>query len=445
MIGSVVLFFLILLAVYKLPFYRFPEINPFLLPLLLVIKVLASFGVWWYYYHKPTFGIESDLYQFYNVANQIQHQLPWLEELKVIFGLSASEATNKTLITIDYWHKLHDYGVVNDNRLMIRMNMILNWMIGNNFSSHSICFSFIGFSGSVYLLKMIRSITTKYLFIYAVILFLLPSGLIWTGSMFKETTLLFTLGGTTYFLTTIILKQRSKTAYLYFFIFAVLLLQTKPLYSLLFLYTFICFYFVSKLKFARFKRSYLLTFFLPIIMVIGITSFMNNKINDQEIRQGKGLDLPLLLKNKQEDFYYDVKVFHPETVVDLHRIDRSYGSILCAIPSALKNVFLMPILLSFQKWEMIPFGLELIVLYAFLVIALIYPKKNHWELNHLFFCLFLTSLLCLLFLGLTIPIEGLIVKYAAPVMPFIFLYTAIHVDWDKINFVKSFEARLINK
>jgi hypothetical protein len=172
---------------------------------------------------------------------------------------------------------------------------------------------------------------------------------------------------------------------------------------------------------------------------------MNNKMNDQEIRQGKGLDLPLLLKNKQEDFYYDVKVFHPETVVDLHRIDRSYGSILYAIPSALKNVFLMPILLSFQKWEMIPFGLELIVLYAFLVIALVYPKKNHWELNHLFFCLFLTSLLCLLFLGLTIPIEGLIVKYAAPVMPFIFLYTAIHVDWDKINFVKSFEARLINK
>ena len=94
MIGSVVIFILILLAIYKLPFYRFSEINPFILPLLFAIKVLASFGVWWYYYHKPTFGIESDLYQFYHVANRIQNQLTWLEELKLIFGFPPSEATN---------------------------------------------------------------------------------------------------------------------------------------------------------------------------------------------------------------------------------------------------------------------------------------------------------------------------------------------------------------
>jgi hypothetical protein len=445
MIGSIVIICLILLALFRVPFYRFPELNKFVFPILFLIKVLVSIVVWWYYYQKPTYGIESDMYQFFHVANKIQDQLSWLEQLKLTFGLPLPDSTQQALLSFDYWHKLHDYGLINDNRFMIRINLLLNWIVGKDFASHAICFTFIGFSGSVYLFKMIRNLTSQHVYIYLFVFFLLPSGLIWTGSMYKEATVLFTLGGCSYFLSKIYLKSKIALDYMWLLVFTFLLLQTKPLFSILFLYTFLTLFMVSKLKVRYFTRVYLLTFFIPILVFSGASALWNNKSSDQDIRQGKKVELPLLLKNKQADFFFDVRIFKPETEVELPRIDGSYISVLNTIPYALKNVFVAPVILSIHKWEMIPFGLEMLAFLLLLILTVIYPKRNNSEIKTLLFSLFLTSILCLLFLGLSVPIAGLIVKYASPVMPFVFLFAVIHIDWDKLTFVQTGKERSIQK
>jgi hypothetical protein len=149
--------------------------------------------------------------------------------------------------------------------------------------------------------------------------------------------------------------------------------------------------------------------------------------------------LPSLLKNKQEDFYFDVTVFHPKTVVPLHRIDGTYASVANTIPSALKNIFISPIVLSFNKWEMIPFTLELLMLFSVTILRFFLPKKESDHLNNIFFALFITSILCFLFLGLTVPISGLIVKYASPVMPFLFLFIIGSIQIDQIKFKWPFK------
>jgi hypothetical protein len=241
------------------------------------------------------------------------------------------------------------------------------------------------------------------------------------------------------------LKSTKAMDYLWLLVFALLLMQTKPLFSILFLYSFLCLFILSKLKISHFKRSYLLTFFIPILLIFGASAICNKTSSDQDIKQGKNVQLPLLLKNKQDDFFFDVRVFKPDTEVELPRIDSSYSSVLKTIPYALKNILVAPVILSIQKWEMIPFGLEMLVFIFLLILTVIHPKRNNSGIQNLLFSLFLTSILCLLFLGLTVPIAGLIVKYASPVMPFVFLFTVLHIDWDKLTFVRTCKEQSFQK
>jgi len=176
-------------------------------------------------------------------------------------------------------------------------------------------------------------------------------------------------------------------------------------------------------------------FLLPLITLNSLTHFKRELPTDQEIRNGDAISLPLLLKNKQEDFYYDVQLFKPETVVHLNRIDNSYSSVFKNVPFALKNVLIAPVLLSFGKWEMIPFAFELLLLYFFVFLTFRYPIKGELSFSNFLFAIFLPSVSSLLFLGLTVPISGLIVKYSAPIIPFIFLFLGSLIDWDKLNFV----------
>jgi hypothetical protein len=434
MIISILILIFILAVLYKLPFYRIGDLNRFVLPLLFLIKVICSAFVWWYFYHKPGYGIESDLYQFYNVSNYLQDKLPWVQELKVAFGLPVSKIHQTTLANTEYWNKLYTYGFINDNRIMIRINLIMNWFVGRSFFGHSLLFTFLGFCGSLFLLRMIDLFRPCSLYVCAAMLFLLPSTLIWTGSMFKESILLFSIGGLIYFSTKIYMKNAVSTDYLWLFVFSLFLIQTKPLFSILFLYTVLCLHAHSKFNFRRFKLSYLLTFLLPIILIIGVSSIKTKNTDDKSIREGKQFDLPTLLKNKQEDFYFDVSAFHPKTVVPLHRIDGTYTSVVSTIPSALRNMFISPILLSFSTREMIPFALELLMLFSFIIFRLFHFKKEFDDLNNIFFALFITSMMCFLFLGITVPISGLIVKYASPIMPFLFLFIAGSIQTDQIKF-----------
>jgi hypothetical protein len=435
---SIFILVLIVTALLKLPYYRMGEINKFVFPSIFLLKAICAALVWWYFYDKPGYGAESDLYQFYNVANHLQEKLSWWEEFKVAFGLPVPKSCLAVLQNTEYWYKLYDYGMINDNRMMIRINLVLNWIVGNSFFCHALIFTFLGFSGSFYLFQTVRLFRAKNLYVYATILFLLPSNLVWTGGMFKESTLIFTLGGSIYYFTRIFIMSAARPFdYLWFLLFAILMLQTKPLFSIAFLYSFICIYVHSKFKFPQFKMSYLLTFLLPIILFTSVISLNHYNPKDQEIRQGIRFSLPSFLKNKQEDFYYDVRIFKPKTVVSLKRIDGTYNSILTSIPYALKNVLISPIILSFEKWEMIPFALELVLLFSFILLRLFYPYTENNRMNNTFFSLMITSLLCLLFLGLTIPISGLIVKYASPVIPILFMFSAAHLDWDKIKFMIS--------
>jgi hypothetical protein len=434
MIISIVILVLILTALVKLPYYRVGEIHNFVMPVIFLFKVVCSSFVWWYFYTKPGYGTESDLYQFYNAANELQKKLPWIEELKVTFGLPVSKIYQSTIQNTPFWNKLYDYGFVNDNRIMIRLNLLLNWLVGNSFFSHSLLFLFLGFNGSFFFVQMIQRFKTVRLIPDVATLFLLPSTLIWTGGMFKESVLLFTLGGLISFFVKVYKHPKRMMDFFWLVIFAFLLLQTKPLYSILFLYTCICLILHSRLNFRRFEFSYLLIFFIPIALIVSLNSNNSKSMNDKLIKDGRQFHLAFMLKNKQEDFNYDVALFKPKTVIPISSIDGTYVSVLKSIPTSVKNIMLVPIILAFEKWEMIPFALEMLLLLALILLSFLFPSKDKTNLKHLFYSFVIPAILCFLFLGLTVPIAGLIVKYSSPIMPILFVFVSASIEWEKVKF-----------
>jgi hypothetical protein len=431
MINSILFFLTLLITISKFDFYKIPGIKTFHLVAFFGLKSLASLMIWMYFFYKPEFGSESDMYQFFNIAERLHYQLNFIDELKLIFGVPTSDVSQTILSSTEYWSKLNNYGVINDNRIMIRINMLIRFFSGGSYVTHSLLFDFLGFNGLFLLIKIIRMYTQNNILLITSILFLAPSGLTWTSNMFKETVLLFSIAGASYFLVQIWHSDKKIFYATGLLLFVLLLIQTKPLFSLLFLYSFICYsihrFVKSKVNMANFFAF----FFVPLIAFIVLTSLLPLKTNDEIIRKGGTVHLPLLLKNKQDDFLFDIRMFKPGTVLTLNRIDGTYVSVLKTIPDALHNIFVAPFKGCLKKWELIPFALEISFLLILFILHLKFPEINHRPFKDELNMILYPSILSLLVIGLIIPIEGLLIKYSAPPILLILAVLAVKVDWKK--------------
>jgi hypothetical protein len=157
---------------------------------------------------------------------------------------------------------------------------------------------------------------------------------------------------------------------------------------------------------------------------------------DLTVKEGFTFNIPLILKNKQADFFYDVNALSPHTVLKLNRMDGSYRSILLTIPDALKNIFLAPFILAPKKWEMIPFAIENMLLIILITFSKLAPLAIDNRLNTFFQALLFPSWLSLLVIGLILPMAGLIVKYASPAILICTLYYGLKIDWIRLRNTK---------
>jgi hypothetical protein len=250
--------------------------------------------------------------------------------------------------------------------------------------------------------------------------------------MFKESLILFSVSGVIYFLIQIKQTKKKFLSVLFLLPFLAILIQTKPLFSLLFIYSFISYILVYFLKSRIRFINFFAFFFVPLLLLIVVTSLLPFKKNDDIIRDRGTVDLPLILKNKQDDFLFDVRQFKPQTLLPLNKIDGTYGSVVKTIPYALHNILIAPFETCVTKWEMIPFALEILILGLLFLLSLKFPALNHDDLKDILKMISYPSLLSLLIIGLIVPIEGLLVKYAAPAIVFITWLLALKINWSKV-------------
>ena len=230
--------------------------------------------------------------------------------------------------------------------------------------------------------------------IFILIIFFIPSITFWCSAINKDGFVLSLIGYVSWAtLSFIKTKTWRNTLLLIFLLF--LLLVVRYFYFLIFFPLFLLFFLVRKNRRPFYS-------FLGIVL-IGICGFL---FINQLI---PGLDLMQLVVKRQQEFlqakgYSDLMT--PE-------LENNAMSFISSFPIAISHIFIEPIQNMGNKLKYDLAAFDSILILVLIFIALIKLKRKNFSIAFLWVLLFY-SVICLIFIGYTIPNLGAIVRYESP-------------------------------
>ena len=409
------LFFLYLLTPWQ--WINKSKISTLLIVILFLIKVLAGFALtflYTHYYDKST----SDIYIYFKDANILKQllQKDFFLGIKVITGFynEKSELVHQALANTTYWDTNSSLYSIWGKRLLIRINTLWAFVSFQNIYIHSLLMSFLAFIGLLALYRFIKNnlaIPTHYLIL---IIFLLPTVLLWTSSILKEPLLFFSMGLMLYHLDRFLHFSYFQN-FVYTLLFAILLFFVKPYILLVLL--------LPIFLFILFKYKYIGDFIMQIKIVLLISLVLVSLISMLYLRGD--FNFFKQIAEKQEAFYENVNIAEQTkkvgSLITMQKIEPTAISVLKNIPQAFYNVFFRPSLLDYKK----PVYLLDIFQNLFLILLLISAAFRRQKLDNKeypFFWLTISFVFLLFVLiGLTVPVLGAIVRYKIPAFVFLFI------------------------
>ena len=316
------------------------------------------------------------------------------------------------------WDTSYKNSLMNESRLLIKLNAILNIIGFKNYFFNSITFILMGFVGEFLIFK---SLLLKFNFKYPKILFwsmvLFPSIFLWSSGILKEPLIILSFG-----LILNSLSRKRKTKWLKISTFTIALLI---IFKVKF-YVFICF-FPALISYLISEKTKLkpprLIFAFCIIIALALLIVGNMKSSYNPLK---------ILSEKQNDFITLSELFDTGSAFKMTPIEPNIISLIKAIPMGAVNGFLRPFPKNINKLlQLLPL-IENILLYllflylsykiVFLKIELNKDVKNIvW--NSLFF-------ICMLFVltGISTPVIGALVRYKVPGLIFIIIVINLMYD-----------------
>ncbi len=380
-----------------------------------------GFAIWFIYTYYYTDRVTADIYKYFDDTQVIfqatQDEL--LLRLQFLTGVIFDKESYIQIIkNTQHWDR-NPNEAFNDNRSIIRMNLLILSISNGLFHLHTLVFSVLSFFGSIALLKFFKkysSISTKILFL---IPFFVPSIVFWNSGVLKEAWLFFCLGFSLLSFYNLMLKQ-SFYNLIQFFVFGFGLYFIKP-------YVLVCL--VPGLLFIRldylfnWKRK-ILSFGLTFIGVIAL-AFGNYAEKFFEI-----------INSKRSDFIELAKSTNANSLIS----DTTYDSILEMLihtPVAIFTSIFRPGIWEISGLFSLISALENTVLLLLLILPIRYFKRpNDKDLNIFLFSISFVVLLGTL-IGLSTPILGAIVRYKIPLLPFYLIAILSFTDLKRISFIQK--------
>lgn len=439
---------------------------------LIAFWVKIGFGVSYIiiftYYFSDGTKIYGDTYRFLSdsqIINKIVYQDP-IVFLKLVFGLGDlnTEEIQLYLNQTQIWDYGNNGDWINDNRLILRLNIIIHFFSLNNIYIHALIFSFISFSGIHLIYKAFAPfISRRKLFWYTLILW--PGIGFWGSGILKESILVFGIGLWFYAIFKL-LHQRYKTQHLILLIVGGLTLIFNKPYAGLFIIFSTLIYIIGYLTNWR-KIGFIFSgagLLISLIIVFnapdntnltkkiaykqnaldnlgkgGITFITDSSfcvfpyekienfslIGKDHIKINQSTDgsYKLFGKNEFKDFklnpssqIYEVYLVYPpsNSYFKTTKIDH-VRTLLKTIPEALVNVMIRPYPWdNGDRFKFINFIFNIILIGLF-CFALYFRSQINKQTVYLLVTLFLTALFIAIIIGLTIPIFGALVRYKLPV------------------------------
>ena len=417
---SVFLAFLVwfIYLIKQLKFFQLEGIKSVYLVFAFLLKVIMGTGLWALYTYHYTDRANADIYKYFDDGFYLFNQLKGRSLLAVqwFFGFENQEITEILKGTMN-WSREYNFGVLNDNRTMIRFNFLVNYLSFGFIHLHTLFINFLSFVGLIALYKVINKQLTlpKSALLFA--LFLIPSTLLWGSGILKEGFLLFSMGIFVYGFFNW-LDEFSAKNNLLLLIGIGLMLIIKP-------YVFLSIIPVA-LAAVITKRLNI----KPLIAYLGVILTGFSAIVAVQLL---GIfDLFDLLQQKQTAFYNVAMMNEAGSVISAPSIQTPLRAIF-AIPEVLTTVLFRPFVTEINSIFYALAAAENLLLLGLIALMIFFFKRPTLnQLNFVFFALFFALILGTL-IGWTTPILGAIVRYKVPFLPFIFSLIFSCIDFNKIN------------
>ncbi len=406
--------FLLLLAILwmigRLPYFSLSGVNSNWLQLAFLIKALAGMGMFYLYTYYYPVRNDADTFKYFDDSKYLYDAF-WSKPgdfFKMLFGVGCeNDYFFKTYyVKMNNWYLAYDNGLINDSRLIIRLNAIFRIFSFGNYHIHNLLLNLLSFVGLYSLMRLFIHVSgskwKSYLAAFAV-----PSTIFWSSGILKEAVLIFAIGLFCWnFYRFVNGTYRWKTG--------LTILVLLPLLLVVKLYVFAGLITASAGLFlaSRWKRVALsfLVCCLGFFVVVSVIGFVSPKYSFVE-----------LLVQKQHDFVELAKRAAAGSFIHTMKLDHSVGSILYNLPVGLLNSLTRPWPNDMHGLLFIPPFLENLVILFLIALVIIYP--NRLDLKQKAFIWFAATFTVILFsiIGITTPIIGAIVRYKIPALPFLFI------------------------
>ena len=387
-----------------------------------ILKILVSFILFFLYSYYYTNRSEADTFRYFDdsaiLYNSLHNNPTDFFKMMSGIGIDNHYFDENYFSKMNNWYRSYENGLINDNRLVIRINALIRIFSFGSYHIHAVIFNFFAFIGAFELSRLFFKISkTKWKSYIAA--FLIPSFVFWSSGVLKETLLIGLLGiwlNRAYLIwhNEISFKNSVLVLFGFFFLFVL------KIYVLLAFSPVIIYWSINKIiRDWRFSLFLTFTAFAGILL---ITPLVFHQIDPLHI-----------LVQKQHDFINLAETFDAKSKIELFYMEESYLSFLNAAPIGFINSFFRP-----YPWDinsflvLLPF-LENLLLLVLLIFTCIY--RNKLDKNQFEFILssiiFIGGLYVVI--GVSTPVIGAIVRYKIPGLPFVFICLLIILNQNKIS------------
>ncbi len=396
------------------------------------IKLITGYFLYWIYSEYYGQRHLADIFKFYDdskIISDVFLSKP-LDFLQIIFGvhLDQNYFDSNYFINMNHWDSSYSSVLMNESRIIIKINAVLNVIGFNNYSFNVMSFILLGYLGIILIIKSIFTqikLNNKRLLFWSIILF--PSIMIWTSGILKEPITFLSLGLILYGVCSISKKKK-----LIIKPFALFLTGTISLFMIKF-YVFVCFipslisYIIIKKKSINPFKTVLYTSIIILLTIVIISTFTDqyNPI--------------YLLSRKQEDFIILGEFYRSGSFFELPKINYSISNFIQLLPVGLFNGFFRPLPTDIKKTiHILPiienFILFLSVIFFSIKFKISFKKVELAKKQIIFPALLFTILLYTL-TGISTPIIGALIRYKIPGL--LFLITALNIIYDYTKVYKK--------
>lgn len=409
--------------IFRLPFFRDEHISRKAFVGAFLLKFMAGLSLWAIYsFYYPMKG-HSDAFNYYDEA-MVLHQALYEDPeayADILLGLGVQEDDAQHYIErTSHWIKPYNYGVMNDNRTVIRANMLCRLFSFGYYHVHTAIFCFISFLGMMALYKSFVRFTPKKRYGAYLSVFLIPSLVFWGSGVLKEGVLLFGLGFFVYQWVRLI-EDRSWWALPWALLFSLLLVSIKT-YVLMALIPGLISYWIA----TTLRGRHTLASFLAGHGLLGSLAFLLPVL-------GVPYDIPDMLQLKQRDFYNVAEMHNAGSVIQAPSFENSF-ELLVSIPHAIWNALFRPHVFEMEKILYVPPAFENLFLLLCLLVAVLYWKRPAFDFRPFYAWTISFVLMLAMVIGLVTPVLGAIIRYQIPLLPFYTFAVLASIDqknWDE--------------